>query len=245
MKANFEITNENASTVTRICAKLDGLPLAIELAAARVKVLSPQAILSRFDHRLKLLTGGSRDLPTRQQTMSSAIEWSYELLTDQEKRLFRRLAVFAGGVTFEAAEKVLADDIDVLDGLTSLVNQSLVEVPEGRHGDTRLHMLEVVWEYALGRLESLGEAEAMRKKHAAYFLSLAEQAEPQLQGAQPAEWLSRIETEYDNLRAALRWALTNDTVTATHIAAAIRYYWALHGPVTDGLGILKEILGGS
>lgn len=242
VRANFEITNENAPTVARICAKLDGLPLAIELAAARVKVLSPQAILYRLDHRLKLLTGGSRDLPTRQQTMSSAIEWSYELLTEEEKRLFRRFAVFVGGLTFEAAEKVLGGDIDVLDEVTSLVYQSLIEAREGRDGDTRLYMLETVREYALDRLEALGEAEAMRKKHAAYFLSLAEHAEPQLQGAQPAECLSRMQTEYDNLCAALRWALANDPVTAARMAAAMRDFWVLRGPATDGLGILKEIL---
>ena len=242
VKPNFELTEENALSVARICARLDGLPLAIELAAARVKLLSTRAILSRLDHRLKLLTGGSPDLPTRQQTMSAAIGWSYELLSDEEKRLFRRLAVFEGGFTVEGAETILGGT-EVLDGITSLVKQSLVVVREAVDtAEPRMQMLEVVREYAVDRLETCGEAETIRKAHAAYFLALAEQAEPQLHGPQPAEWVSRLDAEYDNLRAALRWSLANDRVTAARIAGAIRSFWVFRGYLTEGLGILKEIL---
>ena len=243
VKPDFELTEENALSVARICARLDGLPLAIELAAARVKLLSTRAILSRLDHRLKLLTGGSPDLPTRQQTMSAAIDWSYELLSDEEKRLFRRLAVFEGGFTVEGAETILGDT-EVLDGISSLVNQSLVAVREAvENAEPRMQMLEVVREYAVDRLETCGEAERIRNAHAAYFLTLTEQAEPQLHGPQPAEWLSRLDAEYDNLRAVLRWSLANDRVTAARIAGALRNFWVFRGYLTEGLGILKEILG--
>src|ERR1019366_8158839 len=219
VKGDFTLTEENARSVAEICVRVDGLPLAIELAAARVKVLSPQAILSRLDHRLKLLKGGALDLPARQQTMSGAIDWSYELLTEDENQLFRRLAVFVEGFTCEAAEAVvggkgsvaLKEDaaekgttnvvesmIDVLDGTTSLADKSfLVAKPQSR-GDVRFRMLEVVREYALDRLEASGEAEEMRRHHAAYFLGFAEEAEPHLQGAQPAVWLNHLEEEHDN-----------------------------------------------
>src|SRR5579864_819562 len=241
VRPNFELAEENALNVARICARLDGLPLAIELAAARVKLLSTRAILSRLDRRLKLLTGASPEGPARQQTMSAAIDWSYQLLPDQEKQLFRRLAVFDGGFTLEAAEKVLGGNA-VLDGITSLVNQSLVAIREAAETEPRMHMLEVVREFALDRLETSGEAEVTRKAHAAYFLALAEQAEPRLEGPQPAEWLSGLEKEFDNMRAALRWSLANDTATAARIAGAIRRFWILRGYLTEGIGILKEVL---
>jgi predicted ATPase len=264
VKANFALTDENAQSVAEICARLDGLPLAIELAAARVKLLSPQAILSRLDHRLKLLTGGARDLPTRQQTMSGAVEWSYELLTEEEKQLFRRLAVFAGGFTFESAEAVVGGQatvaageetinekaatdverqmIDVLDSITSLVDKSLLVAKEQAGGNVRFRMLEVVREYALDRLEAGGESEAMRHNHAAHFLAFAEEAEPQLQGARQAEWLNRLEEEHDNLRAALLWSLANDAATAACLAAAIRYFWNFQGYFTEGLKLSEAIL---
>jgi non-specific serine/threonine protein kinase len=263
VKGDFTLTEENARSVAEICARVDGLPLAIELAAGRVKVLSPQAILSRLDHRLKLLKGGARDLPPRQQTMSGAIDWSYELLTEDEKQLFRRLAVFVEGFTFEAAEavvgvkrsvaikedvaeqgttKVVEPMIDVLDGITSLVDKSLLAAKPQSRGDVRFRMLEVVREYALDRLEASGEAEEMRLHHAAYFLGFAEEAEPHLQGAQPAEWLNRLEEEHDNLRAAIQWSLTYDPGTAARLGAAIRYLWVFQGYLTEGLKVSKEIL---
>jgi len=251
VKANFALTDENAQSVAEICACLDGLPLAIELAAARVKLLSTQAILSRLDNRLQLLTGGARDLPTRQQTIRGAMEWSYELLTEDERRWFRRLAVFAGGFTFETAEAVVAaqlsaakeeEMIDVLDGITSLVDNSLLVSTQQARGEVRFRMLGVVREFALERLQASGETEAMRNKHAAYFLSFAEEAEPHLQGARPANWLSRLEQEHDNLRAALRWSLAYDAGTAARLAAAIRYFWDFQGYLTEGLKLSQEIL---
>src|SRR5262245_48133955 len=196
--------------------------------------------------------------------MSGTVEWSYELLTDNEKQLFRRLAVFVGGFTFEAAEAVTGGQvfaeakeepheektttgakpqaIDVLECLTSLVDKSLVVAKEQVGGEIRFRMLEVVREYALDLLEASGEAEAMRHNHAAYFRAFAEEAEPHLQGARPKEWLNRMEEEHDNIRAALRWSLAHDAGTAARLAAAIRYFWNFRGYMTEGLKISKEIL---
>ncbi len=240
----FTLTHDNARSIAGICARLDGLPLGIELAAARIKVLSPQAILARLVHRLKLLTGGSRDLPTRQQTMRGTMDWSYELLTEAEQRIFRRLAVFAGGFTLDFAENVVDvdDGADVLEILTSLVNKSLLLAEQQANGEVRFRLLGVVREYAHDRLDESGEVPAIRRKHAVYLLALAEEAEPNLRSAQPAESLNRLEEEYDNIREALRWSLTNDPDTAARIAVAIRYFWDFLGYLTEGLGILKEIL---
>jgi non-specific serine/threonine protein kinase len=263
VKSSFNLTEENANSVAEICARLDGLPLAIELAAARVKVLSPQAILSRLDNRLQLLTGGARDLPTRQQTMRGAVDWSYELLPEDEKQLFRRLGVFAGGFTIEAAEAVVGAELspalnetinqektvapgaetgDLLDGITSLVDKNLLIAKEQAGGESRFRMLEIVREFALERLEANGETEAMQRKHAAYFLAFAEEAEPQLQGAQPARWLNLLEQEHANIGAALRRCLEFDPATAGRLAAAIRYFWDFQGYLTEGLKFSKDIL---
>ena len=274
VKPHFELTAENAGSVTDICTRLDGLPLAIELAAARVKILSPQAILPRLENRLKLLTGGARDLPARQQTMRGAVEWSYDLLDEDEKILFRRLAVFAGGFRLEAAEAVaegrgeeekrrrgeedkenvaklpesistsplLLFSLSVLDGVTSLIDNSLIVQKEQPDGETRFRMLEVVREYALDSLNVNDESEAMCRRHAAYFLALGEEAEPHLRGSESVKWLDRLEEEHDNLRAALRWSLENDTKTAARLAAAIRLFWFLHSHLTEGHGWLKAAL---
>jgi predicted ATPase len=245
---NFALTDENARSVAEICVRLDGLPLAIELAAARVRVLSPRAILSRLDHRLQLLTGGARDLPTRQQTISGAMDWSYELLSDGEKRLFRQLAVFAGGFTLEAAEGAVKENlpaepmIEVLDGVTSLVDKSLLMAKPQPRGEVRFRMLEVVREYALDRLEASGEAEQMQRHHAAYFLAFAEETEPHLHGPQPADWLKRLEEEHDNIRAALRWSLAHDAGCAARLGAAIRYFWVFRGHLAEGLAVSQDIL---
>ncbi|MDT8069718.1 MAG: winged helix-turn-helix domain-containing protein [Terriglobia bacterium] len=241
VRPTFELTRENAPTVAQICARVEGLPLAIELAAARIKLLSPQSILSRLDHRLKLLSGGLRDIPGRQQTMSAAIEWSYDLLNQDEQRLFRSLSVFAGGFTVEAAENVLQDK-DVIERTTSLVNQSLLAVRETGAAAPRLYMLEVVREFAFERLESSCEGRSVRKAHAACFMSVAEEAEPHLQGAQPAPWLHRLDLECDNIRAALSWSVVNEIETAARIAAAIRYFWLFRGYLTEALNVLTEIL---
>ena len=273
-KPHFELTAENAGSVADICARLDGLPLAIELAAARVKILSPQAILPRLENRLKLLTGGARDLPARQQTMRGAVEWSYDLLDEDEKILFRRLAIFAGGFRLEAAEAVaegsgeeekrrrgeedkenvaklpesistsplLLFSLSVLDGVTALMDNSLIIQKEQPDGETRFRMLGVVREYALETLNIKDEAKAMNRSHAAYFLALGEEAEPHLRGAESVKWLDRLEEEHDNLRAALRWSLENDAETAAKLAAAIRLFWFLHSHLTEGHGWLKAAL---
>ncbi len=263
-KPNFTLSQENVQTVVEICHRLEGLPLAIELAAARVKFLSPQAIVIKLKNRLKLLTGGARDLPARQQTMRGAVEWSYDLLTKEEKCLFRHLAVFAGGFTFEAAEAVagcrlsVAGEeemisehetaeieqltIDTFDGVTSLVDKSLLVSKEQANGETRFRMLEVVREYALELLEAGGEAEAMGRSHAEYFLALGEEAEPHLQAVQSEEWLNRLEEEHDNLRAALHWSLSRDTTMAALLAAGIWRLWIHHCYLTEGRGWLEATL---
>ena len=267
VKPNFFLTEENARSVADICSRLDGLPLAIELAAARVKILTPQAILPRLEKRLKLLTGGARDLPARQQTMRGAVEWSYDLLDEDEKILFCQLSVFAGGFTLEAAETVVEKEtrrkgeeeivsdtqsvsssphllvsFSVLDGITSLIDHSLLVQKEQADGDSRFRMLELVREYAFETLEAGNREEAMRRSHAEYYLSLGEEAEQHLKGADSVKWLNRLEDEHDNLRAALRWSLDNDPETGARLAAAIRLFWFLHSHLTEGNGWLKAAL---
>src|SRR5829696_9145885 len=195
VKSDFEVTTENAPAVAEICARLDGLPLAIELAAARVKVLTPQKMLDRLSDRLKLLTGGARDLPERQRTLRATMEWSHALLEEGERALFARLSVFAGGRTLEAIEAVCNADgtlpIDVLDGVESLVDKSLLREEEGVGGEPRFVMLETVHEYTREKLEESGEAEELRRRHAQYFLALAEEAEPDLKGPRQYTWVER------------------------------------------------------
>jgi predicted ATPase len=205
-KADFSVTNENALAVAEICYRLDGLPLAIELAAARIRVLSPQAMLTRLGNRLRLLKGGPRDLPIRQQTLRGTIDWSYDLLQKEEKTLFRRLAVFSGGRTLEAIEEICDPEgalVDVFEGVESLLRKSLLRQEEGPEGEPRFVMLETVHEYAREKLEESGEAEEIKRAHAEYFLALAEEAEPRLRGPEDVEWLERLEAEHDNIRAAL------------------------------------------
>lgn len=249
-KPNFALTKENAGSVAEICARLDGLPLAIELAAARLRILSPQMILTKLENRLKLLTGGARDLPVRQQTMRGAVEWSYDLLNEEEKRLFRRLSVFAGGSTFEAAEAVCAtydsdeeeDDLEVLDLITSLVDKSLLLSKEKADGEMRFRMLETVREYALESLERNNEAEAVRHRHASYFLAFGEETQSHLEGERAVEWLNLLEEEQDNLRAALLWSLKNDSETSARLAAALRFFWIFHAHLTEGRKWLSRAL---
>src|SRR5205807_4056613 len=202
--------HENAATLVAICHRLDGIPLAIELAAARVRSLSVEEINRRLDHRFRLLTGGSRTALPRQQTLRSLIDWSYDLLHDPEKLLLQRLSAFAGGWTLEAAEQICTgegvEDEEALDLLTSLADKSLVAV-EQNDGHSRYRLLETVRQYARERLlESSGGA-AVRERHRDYFLALAEEADPELLGSEQAEWLQRLEEEHDNLRSALEWSL--------------------------------------
>jgi predicted ATPase/class 3 adenylate cyclase len=251
VKPDFEVTNENAPAVAEICHRLDGLPLAIELAAARIKLLSPQALLSRLERRLPLLTGGARDLPARQQTLRGAIAWSYDLLNEGEKRLFRRLTVFVGGCTLEATAAVceLAGDPeqDVLDGLASLADQSLLRQMQpgtgaeavGGDSEPRFWMLETIREYGLERLLESGEAAAIRRQHAQFYLKWAEK-----------QWEHGWrETEHDNLRAALAWAVENqETELGLRLATAVGEFWAMRGYLTEGrerLAALLALPGGS
>ena len=201
VKGDFEVTNESAPAVAEICARLDGLPLAIELAAARVRLLPPQKMLQRLGNRMKLLKGGARDLPTRQQTLRGAIDWSHDLLEEDEKTLFGRLSVFAGGRTLEAMEEICdpEGDLDALEGVESLVGKSLLKQEEGSGGEPRFVMLETVHEYAREKLKESGWAEETKRLHASYFLAMAEEAEPELRGPREQEWMDRLEAEHDNL----------------------------------------------
>ncbi|MDQ5853440.1 MAG: tetratricopeptide repeat protein [Chloroflexota bacterium] len=244
---DFRITPENAPAIAEICSRLDGLPLAIELAAARVRLLPPQAILGRLASRLTLLTGGARNLPERQQTLRRAIDWSHDLLDERDKLLFRRLAVFAGGCTFEAVAGVCDPDgtlvVDVLDGVESLVNQSLLRETETTSGEPRFTMLQTICEYALERLEASGEAATLQHQHAGFYLALAEEAEPHLKGAQQVAWLERLETEHDNLRAALHRSMeSGDTASALRLAGALAWFWRLRGYLTEGRAWLDRAL---
>ena len=212
VKPDFQMRDENAAAVAEICVRLDGLPLALELAAARVAILPPQALLKRLGQRLQLLTGGPRDLPARQQRLRSTIDWSYGLLSDDEQRLFARVAVFVGGCVLETVETVCQLDgdrpIDVLDGLTSLVEKNLLRVEPGVGGEPRFSMLETIREYALERLETNGEADDLRRRHADYYLVLAEASEPEILGPDQAAWLETLDAEQDNFRGRLRSCLS-------------------------------------
>ena len=247
-KADFSMTTENAPAVVEICARLDGLPLAIELAAARVRLLSPQAMLPRLSNRLKLLIGGGRDLPARHQTLRGAIEWSYSLLDAGEQTLLRRLAVFAGGCTMEAAEAVGTVDgdltIDMLEALASLADKSLVQQQEGVDGEPRFSMLETIREYALEQLARSEDAAVLSKQHAAYYLHLAEVAEPELKGQQVGLWLRRLEAEHGNLRAALDWSLGHGAPeeTALRFATALANFWYVRGYWSEGRRRLETAL---
>lgn len=240
-KPRFSLTRQNIGDVAAICARLDGLPLAIELAAARIRILTPAAILSKLENRLNLLTGGARDLPERQQTMRGAVSWSYDLLNEFEKEVFRKLSVFTGSFRIEAAEFVCnaADDVEVLDAVTSLIDKSLVIQKELSDGESRFRMLEVVRDFASELLVSNGETDATGRKHAEFYVALGETAEPYLQTAQSDVWLARLEEEHDNLRAAMRWSLINDPSMSIRLAVAVRNFWLVHGHLTEGFGWLK------
>ncbi len=247
VKPDFHITQENAATVAEICQRLDGLPLAIELAAARIRLLTPQAMLARLEPRLRFLTAGKRDLPERQQTLRQTLEWSHELLEVGEKALLRRLAVFIGGCTLEAVEAVCVPQgdlaVDVLSGLEALIGKSWLEEREDLGGAPRFTMLEMVHEYALERLEESGEADAIRQRHLEYYLGLAEEAEPQLKGNQQVEWLNRLEAEHSNFRAALSWGLERRQQERTlRLAGALGRFWASRGYLDEGRRWLAEVL---
>jgi predicted ATPase len=247
VRPDFSLAEDNAPAVVEICERLDGLPLAIELAAARIKLLTPQLLLDRLGNRLKILTGGARNLPERQRTLRNAIEWSYDLLDEGEKMLFGRLGVFSSGSTLEAMEAVCDAEgdlpTDVFEGASSLLDKSLLRQEEGAGGDPRFLMLETIHEFADEKLEGGGEAEAVRRAHAEYFLALAEEAEPMLWGAEDAMWLDRLEREHDNMRAALSWALRHAEATlALRVGAALRWFWYMEGYYREGRRWLEAAL---
>ncbi|MBV9281078.1 MAG: helix-turn-helix domain-containing protein, partial [Chloroflexi bacterium] len=246
VKPAFALTEENASMVAELCARLDGLPLAIELAAARVRLLSPQALLGRLSDRLQLLAGGARDVPARQQTILAAIDWSYDLLDEGEQRLFARLSVFAGGCTLEAVEAVCGPagevGVGMLEGLASLVDESLVYQLDGGTV-ARFTMLETIRQYAADRLRRSGEADSIHRRHARHYLSLAEGMEPELRGPAQQARLEQLESEHDNLRVALRWTLQKqEAEMALRLCAALRLFWDMRGYFVEGCGWLEEAL---
>jgi predicted ATPase/DNA-binding XRE family transcriptional regulator len=262
--STFAVTEENAQAVAEICYRLDGLPLALELAAARMRVFPPEALLRRTSHQLKLLTGGARDRPGRQQTLRAAIDWSYGLLNPPEQRLLARLAVFADGCTMEAVEAVStiaadptdsvdppdpadpadpADATDIADDMASLVDKSLLRRSEPTaYPEPRLRMLETIREYALERLAESGEEAVVRRQHAAYFLSLATETAAELGGPHRTEWLDRLEDEHDNLRVALRWTKEHQQQTGLRLAVALSPFWELRGYLSEGARWLAEFL---
>ena len=239
----FELTEQNAGAVAELCARLDGLPLAIELAAARTKLLPPAALLSRLGNRLELLTGGRRDAPPHQQTLRMTLDWSYDLLDPEAQRLFAQLGVFAGGWTLPSAEAVCSGDSSVLEGLAALVDESLVRQRQTSDGEPRFSMLQIVREYALERLPELGETDDTRRRHLEHFVSFAEEAEPKLADRDQISWFARLEDEHSNLRAALAFALeTDDSASALRLVVGIRRFWQIHGYLAEGRQAFESAL---
>jgi len=246
VKPDFEGAEETLRTVAEICARLDGLPLAIELAAARVKLLSPSAILTRLESRLQLLTGGARDLPARHQTLRAAMDWSYQLLNTEEQRLFRRLSVFAGGCTLEAVEAVCnaRDDLglDAFDGVASLLDKSLLLRIEQADDEPRFVMLGTIRDYGREQLAASKEEDSTRKAHAAYCLVLAEEAGAD-EGADRSEWLKRMDAEQDNFRAALEYlAHSNNAEWGLRLGASMFRYWEVREQLAEGRDWLVKLL---
>jgi predicted ATPase/transcriptional regulator with XRE-family HTH domain len=247
VKPTFAVTPALAPVIAAICARLDGIPLALELAAARIKLLPPRALLERLDESLALLTNGPADLPERQQTMRRAIDWSYQLLGDSEQRLFRRLAVFVDGWTLEAAEAVCSGDdlpvAPVMDELATLVNGSLVVQEEPDDDEPRFRLLQLMREYGWEQLAAHGEADLLRSRHAEYFLALAETAAPEMRGPNQRHWLARLAQEHPNLRAALEWARETQSIeNGLRLGSALYSFWRLHGHASEGRAWLERFL---
>lgn len=245
IKPGFALTAANAPAVAAICVALDGLPLAIELAAARVRMLAPEAMIKRLEERLKLLTGGGRDKAERQQTMRGAIAWSYALLAEPDQLLFARLSVFAGGCTFEAAEVVVngTGDLDLFDGIGRIVEHSLLRQEDGPAGEPRFRMLATIREFAEERLVERGEAEALKQAHAANFLDFAEAAKSELAGPEQGKWLDRLETEHDNLRAAIEWyGHKAETTDQLRLVSRLFRFWLVRGHLSEGRARLEQAL---
>ncbi len=258
IQPEFQVTEANARPIAEICIRLDGLPLAIELAAARTRPLSPQALLARLSHRLDVLTGGARDVPARQQTLRATIAWSYQLLAQEEQRLFRHLSIFVGGCTLDAVEAIaesagLAAD-HILDGVNALLENHLAQQIEQPDGESRMVLLETIREYGLECLESCGELEAAHAAHAKYFLAFAEEAEPHLRGKEQARWVARLERDRENLRAALNFLLEQAHAQAgppqgerwieqaLRLCIALSWFWFVYGYGREGLRALSQAL---
>jgi predicted ATPase len=244
VKPDFSLTNDNAAAIIETVRRLDGLPLALELAAARLRILSPVALLARLDRRLSLLTGGSQDLPDRQKTLRNTIAWSFDLLPSDQQTLLRRLAVFAGGATLEAVDAVSTPaGSDALDGLTGLVEQSLLRHREERDGEARFLMFETIREFALDQLRESGEERATREAQAAWSLTLATEVEAALSGPAEVHWLTRLDAERDNIRGALEWALqAGEPELALKLATALWPVWTRQGHVMEGQRWLERAL---
>lgn len=254
IRSDFHLTTDNAATIAHICLRLEGLPLAIELAAARIKLFSPQALLARLDRRLQVLTGGARDLPLRQQTLRKTLAWSYELLKPEEQCLFQRISVFVGGATLAAIEAVcqaLGDETGrVFERLASLLDKSLIQQQTQRDEEPRFVMLETVREYGLEALASGSAAQTTHQAHAAYYLALAEQAEPERTGPQQVVWLERLELEHDNLRAAMQWLLEQGgteqrSEMALRLGGALMWFWQVRTHWSEGRTFLERALAGN
>ena len=236
--------------IARICARLDGLPLAIELAAARTKLLNPAAMLARFQAGLAVLTGGARDLPERQRTLHDAIAWSYYLLNSGEQVVFRRMSVFSGGCNLESAEDVAVEPgagedlpADLLEIVASLVDKNLIRQAEGIGTRARFGMLETIREFGIEMLTECGELDVVQRRHAEHFLQLAEEASENIPGPAQEHWLQTLEQEHDNLRAALRWfVVREDARDAMRLASALEQFWQFRGYIMEGRGWLKAVL---
>jgi non-specific serine/threonine protein kinase len=248
VQMDFALTQENASSVTQICSRLDGIPLAIELAAVGIKTLSVEQIAEQLDHCFRILSGGSRTALPKHQTLQASIDWSHDLLSEQERVLLRRLAVFAGGWTLDAAETVCAGNgveaDTVLDLMTQLVNKSLVLVEREPGREARYRILETIRQYASEQLLKAGESEQLRNRHLDYFLRWAERADPKLRGPQQLEWLDQIETELDNLRVALDWSLAQAEggEVSQRLAGALFSFWSQRGHLSEGRTWLARAL---
>ncbi|MGH2410369.1 MAG: ATP-binding protein, partial [Chloroflexota bacterium] len=252
---HFALTPRNARAVAQVCRRLDGMPLAIELAAARVRGLAVEQLAARLDQRFHLLTGGSRTALARQQTLRATVDWSYGLLDPAERQLFNRLSVFAGGFTLEGVESVCAGDgpaPEVLDVLLRLVDKSLVAMEEGEGGEIRYRLLETLRAYGQERIEAAGGTDALQARHARYYLTLAERAEREMRGPGMSQWLDRLDLEYANLTAALDWSLPatdptggldpGDPAIGLRLAGALWLFWFLHGHRWVGLQWLERAL---
>jgi predicted ATPase len=250
IESDLDITKANLEAIVSICKHLEGLPLAIELAAARIKLLPPRALLKRLTHRLQVLAGGAQNAPERHQTLRNTIAWSYNLLDAAEQRLFRRLSVFVGGCTLGAIESISTafeeEPTYVIDDVASLIDKSMLQQIE-QEEEPRLIMLEMIREFGLECLNANGEEETVRQKHAIYYLTLAEEGDSELVGPQQTTWLERLEREHDNLRSALYWSLEQGkeeqhVEIALRLGGTLRRFWQMHGHLKEGQAFLEQAL---